>query len=160
MLSKLASMPSYLVMWSRPAWSRNASRQVRVVTPPDSRRSIDSTASVSGQPSNRHVCTDRVGGSTSRYVPRNAHSTPSSDEYELVVAAHTQVDRALRHHLAERRDGLAHVLLLREDVEHERDRRLELACDEDLQLARKLDHGRSMLGGRHPVPPSRCSFLR
>ena len=66
MLSKLSSAPSDLVMWSRPAWSRNASLFVSFVTPSVSCRSIDSTACASGHPSNSHVSTVRVGGSTSR----------------------------------------------------------------------------------------------
>src|SRR2546421_8264465 len=65
-LSKLSSAPSDLVMWSRPALSRNANLFVSFVTPSVSCRSIDSTACASGHPSNSHVSTVRVGGSTSR----------------------------------------------------------------------------------------------
>jgi hypothetical protein len=67
-LSKWSSWPSNLVMWSRPALSRNTRLYVSNVTPLASFRSIDSTevASASGQPSNSHVSTVRVGGSTSK----------------------------------------------------------------------------------------------
>ena len=43
-----------------------ASLLVSLVTPPASRSSIDSTACASGHPSNSHVWTVLVGGSTSR----------------------------------------------------------------------------------------------
>src|SRR5215831_18846058 len=65
-LSKLSSAPSDVVMWSRPALSRNASLFVSFVTPSVSCRSVDSTACASGHPSNSHVWTVRAGGSTSR----------------------------------------------------------------------------------------------
>src|SRR5450759_2208578 len=65
-LSKLSSWPSDLVIWSRPALSRNASFIVSFVIPLASCRSTDSTASASGHPSNSHVATVRVGGSTSK----------------------------------------------------------------------------------------------
>ncbi len=58
--------PWGLVMWSRPAWSRKESFIVSFVTPSVSCRSTDSTASASGHPSNSHVATVRVGGSTSK----------------------------------------------------------------------------------------------
>src|SRR5580692_1637549 len=64
-------------MWSRPALSRNAIVTVSVVTPSASFSSSVSSAHASGQPSNSHVWTIRVGGSISRYVPRNEHSFPS-----------------------------------------------------------------------------------
>src|SRR5271165_6476898 len=48
--SRLLSMPSNLVMWSRPALSRNASFHVNFVTPLASCRSTVWTASASGQP--------------------------------------------------------------------------------------------------------------
>src|SRR6516225_3178562 len=46
-LSKLSSVPSDLVMWSRPALSRNASLFLSLVTPSVSCRSADSTACAS-----------------------------------------------------------------------------------------------------------------
>src|ERR1700722_6558576 len=76
-LLKLSSKPSVFVMWSRPAWSRKAKVFVIFVTPSVSCSSTVSTASASGQPSNSHVSTVRVGGSISKNVPRNQHSIPS-----------------------------------------------------------------------------------
>src|SRR5690242_3228995 len=93
-------------MWSRPARSRNASFHVSVVAPSASRSSIDSTASASGQPSNSHVWTVRVGGSTSRSLGNSiaaAHgrwvSVPSSFLLQLlevlVHPIHAVVQRPL-----------------------------------------------------------------
>src|SRR6476661_5061588 len=75
--SRLSCWPSKLVMWARPALSRNASLQVSVVTPSRSFSSIVSTASTSGQQLKCHVSTVRTGGSTSRYVPLNENTVPS-----------------------------------------------------------------------------------
>jgi hypothetical protein len=86
-----------------------------------------------------------VGGSTSRYVPRNEHSIPSGGlEDDVVVTADPQVDRALRHLVLEGSEPVAHVLRLRERVEDERERSVELSRGEDLQLGRELDDRRSV----------------
>ena len=66
-----------------------------------------------------------------------------------------EVDVADRHLFAERRKGVAHVLLLCEDIEDKLDRSFELARHEDLELARKLDRFRG-----HGVSPCRCKSLR
>ena len=86
MLSKFASWPSNLVMWSRPALSRNASPSTSASSLRQSR--VDRSTRrppASGHPSNSHVLTVRVGGSISRKVPRNEHSVPSSVTMTLVV---------------------------------------------------------------------------
>src|SRR6185437_14930668 len=64
---------------------------------------------------------------------------------EVVVPSHTQVDRADRHLLPKWRERLPHMLRLREYVEDELDRSVELSGKENLEITREFDDCR-------PVP--------
>ena len=144
-LLKLSSWPSDLVMWSRPAWSRNASFIVSFVTPSVSCRSTDSTASASGHPSNSHVC-DGPGRRLDLQVgsPKRALGSVFGHEDDVVVPPDAQVDRALRHLTRKWSEPFAHMLRLRQYVEDEFDRSVELSSGENLEIAREFDDCRSV----------------
>src|SRR5262249_9192435 len=63
---------------------------------------------------------------------------------DVVAPPDAQVDRAHRHRVRERREPVAHVLGLGEDVEDELERGVERSSRDDLELARELDHCGSM----------------
>src|SRR3984957_6333575 len=65
-------------------------------------------------------------------------------EYVVVGPSDTQVDRALRHLVRGCSAPFAHMLGLRQYVEDESDRSVELSCYEDVELVRKFDVCRSM----------------
>src|SRR5438093_6221274 len=65
-------------------------------------------------------------------------------EDDVVVASDAQVDRALRHPTLKWSEPFAHMLRLREDVEDEFDRGVELSSGDNLEFVRKFDDCRSM----------------
>src|SRR5262249_34228529 len=80
-------------------------------------------------------------------------------EDEVVVAPDAQVDRALRHHTLERSPPVAEMLRLRQHVEDELERSVELPRGDLLEVGRELDDGGSMPISCHccspfPVAPS------
>jgi hypothetical protein len=81
---------------------------------------------------------DLQEGAAKRHLP-----SVSGQEDEVVVTADAQVDRAGPHFLPVGGDGFAHVLGLGQDVEDELDGGVEVPGEDDLEVARELDTGRS-----------------
>src|SRR5262245_7719362 len=72
-------------------------------------------------------------GSTKR-----AFGSVRGHEDEVVVPPDAQVDRAHRHLVLKRSEPVAHMLWLRQYVEDEFDRSIELTRGENLEITRKL----------------------
>src|SRR5947209_15461511 len=81
-------------------------------------------------------------------------------EDEVVVPPDAQVDRADRHLLPKWSDRFPHMLRLRQYVEDEFDRRVELSSEENLELIREFDDCRPMPIRCHCCSPCCCSSLR
>src|SRR2546429_9690340 len=110
-------------MWSRPAWSRNASRIVKgryTVRLAQFHRLIGPRVR---PPFEEPRCNSpgrrldfRVGSSKRALLAVFGH------EDDVVVPSNAQVDRALRHTIGKRSEPVTHMLRLRQDVEDELDR--------------------------------------
>src|SRR5437773_779038 len=74
-----------------------------------------------------------------RGLPKRALPSVGSHEDDVVAPADAQVDRALRHLILEWREPVAHMFRLRQYVEDECDRSVELSSGENLELAREFD---------------------
>jgi hypothetical protein len=70
---------------SSPIWGRKEAGPVTVTANLNYPETV-STASIPGHPSNCHVSTVRVGGSTSRKVSRNEHRTSRSSPSHAVAS--------------------------------------------------------------------------
>ena len=82
-------------------------------------------------------------------APKRALGSVFGHEDDVVFPPDAQVDRALRHHIREWSEPLAHMLGLRQYVEDELDRSVELSNGDNLEIAREFDHCRPMPIRRH-----------
>src|SRR5215475_5338962 len=81
-------------------------------------------------------------------------------EDDVVVPPNAQVDRALRHLTRKWSEPFAHMLGLRQYVEDECDRSVELTGDDNLEIVRECDDGRPVPIRCHCCSPCCCSSLR
>src|SRR6266516_5116997 len=109
-------------MWSRPGLSRNASFIVSFVQ-------IDGLDGVRIWPPFEQPRRDRPGRHLDLQVgsPKRALGSVFGHEDDVVVPPHAQVDRALRHLTRKWSEPVAHMLRLRQYVEDEFDRSVELS---------------------------------
>src|SRR6266516_7526241 len=126
-------------MWSRPAWSRNASFSVSFVQ-------IHGLDGVRIWPSFEQPRRDGPGRRLDLQVgsPKRALGSVFGHEDDVVVPSDAEVDRAPRHLTRKWSEPFAHMLRLREDVEDEFDRSVELSSGDDLEIVREFDDCRSM----------------
>src|SRR5205085_12231867 len=92
--------------------------------------------------------------------PKRAFGPVLGHEDDVVVPPNAQVDRALRHLTRKWSEPFAHVLRLREYVEDECDRSVELSSGDDLELIRIFVDCRPVPIRRHCCSPCWWSSLR
>src|SRR5207247_10240113 len=71
--------------------------------------------------------------------PKRALGPVVGHENDVVVPPNAQVDRAFRHLTGKWSEPFAHMLRLREHVEDESDRSVELSSSDNLEFVRKFD---------------------